>query len=132
MISINTDVNYLNDKLKNNLKKTEKIVEIYQKQFLYSVIVQEYKKQYIKNQRRIYVVKSPILTVKNILQNILGENIENLDFIESLDFSVLDEENSRTKNIIDKLNYNSYIKYYDEINKYGLKKTNKKWINLVN
>ena len=127
MISINDEIKITISKLEKNLEITNRVTEAYQKDILYQVITEKYKSQYIKRQRRINALKSPFIKARGVLQGILGENIEEINDEEVINFDGLIEENERTRIILDRLNFHECIEYFEDTLKYGLNRANKIW-----
>jgi hypothetical protein len=127
VISINDDIESTLSNLENNLRKTNKVTLEYEKDLLYSLITEKHRNQFIKRQNRINALKSPFIKARGVLQGILGENIEEIQVVEVLDLSGLEEENQRTKKIIYLLSHSECLEYFNDTNKYGLNRANKMW-----
>ena len=127
MIFINDEIESTLISLERNLEETNQVAERYQKEILYEIITEKYKTQFIKRQRRINALKSPFIKARGILQGILGESIEEIHEEEVIDLCGFEEENQRTRNIMDTQNYLESIEYYKDSLKYGLNRTNKIW-----
>lgn len=126
-ISINEEIEFFNLNLEKHLEKTNTIAERHHKNLLYSKIIEKHKDQYIKRQKRIIAFKSPFVKARGVLQGILGESIENIQEEEVIDLTGLKEENQKTRNIINTLNYRESIKYFGDTQKHNLNRVNKNW-----
>ena len=127
MISINDEIESTLTSLERNLEVTNRVTERYQKEILYEIIIKKNKTKFIKRQRRIIAFKSPFIKARGVLQGILGENIEEIREEEVIDLSGLEEENRRTKIIMNTLNILESIEYYKDTLKYGRNRANKIW-----
>jgi len=126
-MSINDEIKSTLNSLERNLEVTNRVTERYQKEILYEIIIKKNKTKYIKRQRRIIALKSPFVKARGALQGILGENIEEIHEEEVIDLSGLEEENQRTKIIMNTLNILESIEYYKDTLKYGRNRANKTW-----
>lgn len=127
MISINDEIESTLTNLERNLEVTNRVTERYQKEILYEIIIKKNKTKFIKRQRRIIALKSPFIKARGVLQGILGENIEEIREEEIIDLSGLEEENRRTKIIMNPLNILASIEYFKDTLKYGRNRANKIW-----
>lgn len=127
MISIENEINSTLSLLEGSLNKTTPVIEVYQKDLLYKIITLNYRDKYINRQRRIYTLKSPFFKAREALHGMLGDNIEKISVEEYIDTSVLEEENKKTKNVINALDYRQIIHYFHDTLKQGLKRANNKW-----
>ncbi len=127
MISINDEIESTLTSLERNLEVTNRVTERYQKEILYEIIIKKNKTKFIKRQRRIIALKSPFIKARGVLQGILGENIEEIREEEVIDLSGLEEENRRTKILMNTLNILESIEYYKDTLKYGWNRANKIW-----
>ena len=126
-MSINDEIESTLTRLERNLEETNRVTERYQKEILYKIIIKKNKTKFIKRQRRIIALKSPFIKARGVLQGILGENIEEIHEEEVIDLSGLEEENRRTKIIMNTLNILESIEYYKDTLKYGRNRANKTW-----
>jgi len=124
---INGEIESTLTSLERNLEVTNLVTERYQKEILYEIIIKKNKTKFIKRQRRIIALKSPFIKARGALQGILGENIEEIHEEEVIDLSSLEEENRRTKIIINTLNILESIEYYKDTLKHGQSRANKTW-----
>lgn len=126
-MSINDEIESTLTRLERNLEETNRVTERYQKEILYKIIIKKNKTKFIKRQRRIIALKSPFIKARGALQGILGENVEKINEEEVIDLSGLEEENRRTKIIMNTLNILESIEYYKDTLKYGRNRANKTW-----
>lgn len=127
MISINHEINSTFILHETDLKKTEQIILDKERDLIYRVVLEKYTKQYVNRQRRINTIKSPFKKARIILQDLLGENMENIQIEEVIDFSPVELEKKVTKKILSKLSYSECLTYLSDTKKHGLKNTNKHW-----
>jgi hypothetical protein len=64
------------------------------------------------------------MKARELLQEMLGENIEKIATEEYIDMSPVEIEKDNTREILENLSYEESVKYIIEANKNGLKKTN--------
>ena len=126
-MSINDEIQSTLTSLERNLDVTNRVTERFQKEILYEIIIKKSKTKFIKRQRRIIALKSPFVKARGALQGILGENIEEIHEEEVIDLSGLEEENRRTKTLMNTLNILESIEYYKDTLKYGRNRANKTW-----
>ena len=126
-MSINDEIESTLTSLERNLEETNRVTERYQKEILYKIIIKKNKTKFIKRQRRIIALKSPFIKARGALQGILGENVEKINEEEVIDLSGFEEENRRTKIIMNTLNILESIEYYKDTLKYGRNRANKTW-----
>ena len=126
-MSINDEIESTLTRLERNLEETNRVTERYQKEILYKIIIKKNKTKFIKRQRRIIALKSPFIKARGALQGILGENVEKINEEEVIDLSGFEEENRRTKIIMNTLNILESIEYYKDTLKYGRNRANKTW-----
>lgn len=127
MISINNEIKSTLIFLETDLKKTNQVILEHERDLINRVVVEKYTKQYINRVRRINSIKTPFKRVRKILQDVLGENIEKIQFEEVIDLLPLETEKQVTKEIISKLSYSECLAYLSDTKKHGLKNTNKFW-----
>ena len=96
----------------------------FQKDLIYDIITKQFSDQYIRRQKRINTLKSPFTKAREILQDIIGENVEKIKTEEYIDMTPVDIENTKAKEILSHLSYKESIKYLLDVSKHGLKKTN--------
>ena len=127
MISINNEIKSTFILLETDLTKTDQVILKHERDLIYTVVIEKYTKQYINRQRRINSIKSPFKRARNILQEILGENMEKIQIEEVVDLLPLETEKKVTKDITSKLSYSECFTYLSDTKKHGLKNTNKFW-----
>ena len=123
-ISIKLDIDTELVRMEENLRNTEEVVLSFQKELIYEIVTKQFSDQYIRRQKRINTLKSPFTKAREILQEILGENMEKIMTEEYIDLTPVDIEKKNTKEILSHLSYEESIKYLLDVNKHGLKKTN--------
>ena len=127
MISIKNDIESVLDSLENNLEKTNPILLGNIKDLIYQTVIKNYTEQFKTRQRRINAIKSPFKKVRELLHEIIGENIESEKSEEIIDTTILETEKEITKDILNNLSYHDCINYLKYSNKHGLKKANNFW-----
>ena len=115
----------------NNVGSTDRVTDKYQRDILHRVIVNKNVDRYVKRQRKIQSLKSPFLKIKDTLQGILGENIEEIRDEELIDLSSQDDLHETSKKILESLEYLDCITYFKEAIKKNLKRTNNKWVKKI-
>ena len=123
-ISINQEIETARVYLEESLRKTNEEVIQFQKELIYEVVTKQFSDQYIRKQRRLNSLKSPFMKARELLQEMLGENIEKIATEEYIDMSPVEIEKDNTREILENLSYEESVKYIIEANKNGLKKTN--------
>ena len=123
-ISINQEIETAWVYLEESLRKTNEEVIQFQKELIYEVVTKQFSDQYIRKQRRLNSLKSPFIKARELLQEMLGENIEKIATEEYIDMSPVEIEKDNTREILENLSYEESVKYIIEANKNGLKKTN--------
>jgi hypothetical protein len=126
VISIKQDLESTLLSFEENLAGTLSATEEYQKELILRLINEKYKNQFIKKQRRINALKSPFYTTLGLIRGILGGEQEEFKEKE-IDKSDLENEQIRTKEIINSLEYVQLINYFKDTVKQGLIKTNNQW-----
>ena len=127
MISINHDLESTYISMEKNLEKADQVILGYEKELIYRVVIEKFSKQFINRQRRINSIKSPFIRAREILQEVLGENMEAIRIEEVIDLSPLEKEKELAWEIISNLSYIECVTYFDNTKKHGLKKANKMW-----
>ena len=127
MISIKKNIESELVSLEYNMEKTNSVLLADIKNMIYQTVTKKYTEQFIKRQRRINVIKSPFKKVRNILQDVIGENIESLKAEEMMDTTLLEEEKSVTREILNSISYTDCLDFLKYSNKHGLKKANNTW-----
>ena len=112
--------------MEESLVKTEEIVLNFQKDLIYEVVTNQFSDQYIKRQKRLNNIISPFKKAREILQDMLGENIEKIETEDYIDMTPVEIEKKKSKKIISHLSYEESVKYLFDAKKHGLKQTNSK------
>jgi len=112
--------------MEESLGRTEDVVLSFQKELIYEIVTNQFSDQYIKRQRRLNTIKSPFIKAREILQEILGENIEKIETEEYIDMTPVEVEKKKSRKILTHLSYEESIKYLLGANKHGLKQMNTK------
>lgn len=102
-----------------------------QKKIIHETIIKKNIERYIKRQQRIKSLKAPIFKVRNVLQGIVGDSIEELHDEEHIDTSSQDVAHELAKTVLENLNLPESVSYFHEVLKKNLNKTNKKWAQLI-
>ena len=123
-ISIKLELDAEQVLLEESLRKTEEVVLDFQKELIYEIVTKRFSDQYIKRQKRLNALKSPFIKVREILQEVLGENIEKINTQEYIDTTPVDVEKKNTRKNLSCLSYEESINYLVNVNKHGLRKTN--------
>jgi len=127
VISINHEIEATYVLIETELEKTNQVIFDFEKELIYRIVTEKYSRQYINRQRRINALKSPFIRLKEILQDVLGENMEKIRIEEVLDLSELENEKKRTWQIISNFSYIECLTFLSDVKKHGLKTANKKW-----
>jgi hypothetical protein len=115
-----------------DLEPTDIKISHMQKSIIHDAIIEKNIDRYVKRQRRIKSLKTPILKMRNVLQGIVGENIEVLHEEEFIDTSSQDEVHEFSKSILENLNFPDSIDYFHDVLRKNLINTNKKWAKRTN
>ncbi|MBD3207671.1 hypothetical protein GF319_15180 [Candidatus Bathyarchaeota archaeon] len=127
MKSIKNDVESTLLSLEENLVETSPRVEQYQKDLLFKVMKERSTDQYIAQQRRIRALRDPISTAIGVFQRFLGDNKVETQELE-IDTSILEVDFQDTRMILDSLDLEQSIRFFNESMKHGLKKSNQRWM----
>jgi hypothetical protein len=125
--SINNDLETTLLRLEENLVETSLQVEGYQKCLLLRVIKERHTEQYLVQQRRLRALKAPISTAIGAFQRIFGGDKNEALELE-IDTGILDEDFEVLKTILDSLDLDESIRYFNDSKKLGLKRANIKWM----
>lgn len=128
MISISGEVEHVLGSLEEELGRSSPVVLGYVRGLVYEVVAERYTVQYVKRRRRINALKSPFKTVRDMLQEIVGENIETVGDGVVIDTGVLDGEKGVARGVLDGLSYSDCLEFLRYSNRHGLVKANRRWV----
>ena len=103
MIYIKNDIESVYTALERLLEDTNPIILEHNRELIFKVVVENHKAQFIRRQHRINSLMSPIRIVRELLQEIIGENVEKVQLEEVINLTPIKEDINNTRKILNNL-----------------------------